>query len=52
MKQAKGFTIIQTMIVLLIAGIVAWFVINAIIDKRCEAEPSNALCADRAPASK
>jgi prepilin-type N-terminal cleavage/methylation domain-containing protein len=47
MRQAKGFTIIQLMVVLLIAGIVASFVVDFIIDKRCEADPSRQLCADR-----
>ncbi|WP_158590482.1 hypothetical protein [Noviherbaspirillum cavernae] len=52
MKQAKGFTIVQTMVILFVAGIIGWFAVDAIIDKRCETEPSGAMCADRAPASK
>lgn len=47
MRKAKGLTIVQLMVVLLIAGIVGWFVVDIIIDMRCEADPSKALCADR-----
>lgn len=47
LKRMKGLTIIQLMFVLLIAGIVGSFVVNVIIDKRCESDPSRALCADR-----
>lgn len=48
MKQAKGLTIIQLMIVLLVLGIVASIVVDAVIDKRCEAYPRIELCTDRA----
>jgi hypothetical protein len=51
MKKIKGLTIIQTMIVLLIVGIVGWFLVEFIIDKRCEAEPSRPICGDRMPHS-
>jgi competence protein ComGC len=47
MRQAKGITIVQLMVVLLIVGIVGLFVVEFIIDKRCEADPSKPLCADR-----
>jgi competence protein ComGC len=51
MKRSKGFTIVQTMIILLIAGIVAWLVVNIIIDKRCESDPAKPICVDRKTAS-
>lgn len=47
MKQANGFTIVQLMAVLLVLGIVGWFAVELIIDKRCEADPSKELCVDR-----
>jgi hypothetical protein len=47
MRQAKGITIVQLMVVLLIVGIVGLFVVEFIIDKRCEADPSKQLCVDR-----
>ncbi|MEC4718710.1 hypothetical protein RY831_06100 [Noviherbaspirillum sp. CPCC 100848] len=43
MKQ-QGWTIIQTMIVLLIAGLVGAYAVNYLIDKRCEADPSRSVC--------
>jgi Tfp pilus assembly protein PilW len=46
-KRQKGLTIVQLMFVLLIAGLVGSFVVNLIIDKRCESDPSRALCTDR-----
>jgi len=47
MKKAKGLTIIQLMVVLFIAGIVGWIVVDVIIDKRCEADPAKPICAER-----
>lgn len=47
MRQARGFTIVQLMTVLLVLGIVGWFAVELIIDKRCEAGASKELCADR-----
>jgi hypothetical protein len=35
------------MVILLVAGIVGWFAVEAIIEKRCEADPSSSLCKDR-----
>lgn len=46
-KKMRGFTIVQTMLVLMIVGIVGSLLINFIIDKRCEAEPARQICADR-----
>jgi hypothetical protein len=43
MKQA-GLTIVQLMLVLLIAGIAGSLLVRAIIDMRCEAEPSRSMC--------
>ena len=47
MRQASGFTIVQLMTVLLVLGIAGWFIVEFIIDKRCEANPSKELCVDR-----
>ncbi|WP_158597874.1 hypothetical protein [Noviherbaspirillum saxi] len=46
MKE-KGWTIIQTMIALLIAGIIGSIAVRAIIDMRCEEDPSRSFCAKR-----
>ncbi|MFC7518404.1 hypothetical protein ACFQUU_25665 [Herbaspirillum sp. GCM10030257] len=46
MKQ-QGWTIIQTMIALLIAGIVGTIAVRAIIDKRCEEDATRSICAKR-----
>ena len=47
MKTQRGLTILQTMFILLIAGIVAWFAIDFVIDKRCAADPSLPYCSER-----
>lgn len=47
MKRARGLTIVQLMLVLLVLGIVGWFAVDAIIEKRCEDHPAKPLCADR-----
>lgn len=46
----KGLTIIQLMVVLLIAGLIGAFAVNFIIDKRCQSDPSSELCTERAAA--
>jgi hypothetical protein len=46
-KKMQGLTIVQTMLILLIVGIAGSVLVNYIIDKRCEAEPSRAMCANR-----
>ncbi|WP_156396397.1 hypothetical protein [Noviherbaspirillum sp. Root189] len=46
MKQ-QGWTIIQTMIVLLILGIVGTIAVRAIIDMRCEEDATRSICAKR-----
>jgi Tfp pilus assembly protein PilE len=43
MKQ-QGWTIIQTMIVLLIAGLIGAYAVSYVIDKRCEEDPSRSVC--------
>ena len=43
----RGWTIVQTMVALLIAGIVVAVVVDIVIDKRCEADPTRSICADR-----
>ncbi|HJV53164.1 MAG TPA: hypothetical protein VJ652_16980 [Noviherbaspirillum sp.] len=47
MRRAGGFTIVQIMLFLFIAGILAWAATEAIIEKRCESDPSATLCAGR-----
>jgi type II secretory pathway pseudopilin PulG len=46
MKQ-QGWTIIQTMIALVIAGIVGTIVVRAIIDMRCEEDATRPICTKR-----
>lgn len=46
MRRMKGLTIIQLMVVLLVAGIIGKVVVNLLIDKRCENSSSIKLCAD------
>jgi len=43
MKQ-QGWTIIQTMIALLIAGILGMIAVRAIIDLRCEDDATRSIC--------
>jgi hypothetical protein len=51
MKRARGITIVQLMVFLLIAGVVARFVVNFVIEKRCETNHTSALCKGRKAAS-
>lgn len=46
-RKMRGLTIIQTMVILAILGIVGSLLFNYIIDKRCEADPAREICADR-----
>ena len=39
----RGFTIIQIMLILFIVGIMGSVIVNFIIDKRCEEDPSSML---------
>lgn len=43
----RGWTIVQTMVALLIAGIVVYLAVEIVIDKRCEEDPTRSICADR-----
>jgi hypothetical protein len=43
----KGLTIIQLMVILLVAGLVGSFVLDILIDKRCESSPETAACKER-----
>ena len=45
--KMRGLTIIQTMVILLVVGIVGSVLADYFIDKRCEAEPSLQMCAKR-----
>lgn len=51
-KYARGLTIVQLMVVLLIAGLIGSFVVDYIIGKRCGTDQTSTLCADRKAASK
>lgn len=46
-RKMRGLTIVQTMVILAIIGIVGSLLANYIIDKRCEADPAREICADR-----
>lgn len=46
-RKMRGVTIVQTMVILAIIGIVGSLLANYILDKRCEAEPTREICADR-----
>ncbi|TCS37520.1 hypothetical protein EDC30_104324 [Paucimonas lemoignei] len=45
--KMRGLTIITTMVILLVVGIVGSVVVNYFIDKRCAQEPSLEMCASR-----
>ena len=46
-NKMRGLTIIQTMVVLAIIGIAGSLLLNYIIDKRCEAEPTRDICVNK-----
>lgn len=41
----RGLTIIQLMVILLVAGVLGSIAVRYLIDKRCEAEPTAKVCA-------
>jgi hypothetical protein len=47
MNRMKGLTIIQLMITLLVAGIVGKILIDVLVAKRCDSNPSTPLCVDQ-----
>lgn len=47
MKSQQGLTIVQTMIILFIVGIVGWFIVDHLVDERCEGDSTSALCVER-----
>ncbi len=47
LRRMQGLTIIQTMVILLIAGIAGLFLVNYLIDKRCEENPAAEMCDSR-----
>lgn len=47
LRRMQGLTIIQTMVILLIAGFAGLFLVNYLIDKRCEENPATDMCASR-----
>jgi hypothetical protein len=51
MKRNKGLTIVQLMFYLLVAGIAGHFIVDFIIEKRCEADSTSTLCANRKAAT-
>ncbi|MFS0755943.1 hypothetical protein ABC383_14775 [Noviherbaspirillum sp. 1P10PC] len=50
-KRQKGLTIIQLMVLLLIAGIVGSLLLKIIIEHRCQNDPSASLCIRHASAA-
>lgn len=50
LKKQQGLTIIQLMVVLLVAGLVGFYVIRAVLDYRCKDDPTASMC-QRATAS-
>ncbi|MGV3741543.1 MAG: hypothetical protein ACO1NO_04465 [Burkholderiaceae bacterium] len=46
MRQT-GLTIIQLMLVLLVVGLLGSYIVDFLIDKRCESSPGTTLCDDR-----
>ena len=46
-KKMQGLTIVKLMLLLFVAGIAGTLLLNYIIDKRCEAEPSREMCVKR-----
>lgn len=44
MRFTKGITIVQLMIILLLVGVAAQFVVDFIIEQRCETNPAGQLC--------
>src|SRR6476660_6851564 len=52
MQRSSGLTLIQVMLLLLVIGLVGSFVVEALIDKRCESAPTSDVCKDRAQATK
>lgn len=48
-RLMHGFTIVQIMLILFIAGIVGAVIVDFIIDKYCEEDPSATLCEDMQP---
>jgi Tfp pilus assembly protein PilE len=47
MKKQTGLTIIKLMVLLLVAGIVGSFAINALIKHRCLSDPAAHMCAEK-----
>jgi ABC-type siderophore export system fused ATPase/permease subunit len=50
-KRQNGLTIIQLMVLLLIAGIVGSLLLKIIIEHRCQSDPSASLCMRHADAA-
>lgn len=48
-RVMHGFTIVQIMIILFIVGIMGSVIVDFIIDKYCEEDPSSTLCEDMQP---
>ncbi|MBK4737241.1 hypothetical protein [Noviherbaspirillum pedocola] len=44
LKKQQGLTIIQLMVVLLVAGLVGFYVIRAVVDYRCKDDPTASVC--------
>lgn len=46
-NKNKGWTIVQTMVAVLIAGIVLALAADYLIDRRCAEDPAREMCAKR-----
>jgi hypothetical protein len=48
--RQQGRTIIQTMLILLVVGLVGAYAADALLDYRCANDPARKFCVDRQPA--
>lgn len=47
--RMAGLTIIQLMLILLVAGIAGAVIVRLLIDERCKNDPQASICTDRNP---
>jgi len=46
-QAQRGLTILQTMLVLFVLGIIGWLALDYVIDWRCQQGSTHAMCVDR-----
>lgn len=46
-KTMRGLTIVETMLILLVVGIIGSVVLNYLVDKRCTENPQLEMCKSR-----